>query len=130
MYFALINKDGELAKQQWFDTKPEQPNPVKGFTWYELKEVTPNPGTGEKVDIGYTITVESVAGIVTKTYKIVPKSAAELAEDQKAKDIIDNLPSWKEISDAIDAATTLAQMKVIVKKMAKVEYWLAKNSAT
>lgn len=51
-----------------------------------------------------------------------------LAEYQKDKDIGDNFPSWQTISDAIDDAATLSEMKIIVKKMARVLYWLAKNS--
>lgn len=51
-----------------------------------------------------------------------------LAEYQKDKDIRDNLPSWQTVSNAIDNATTLSEMKAIVKKMARVLYWLAKNS--
>lgn len=53
---------------------------------------------------------------------------AEIAKQAaKAQAIIDNLPSWSAVNTAIDNATTLAQMKVIVKKMAIVLYWLAKN---
>lgn len=46
----------------------------------------------------------------------------------KAQSITDNFPSWKAVSDVIDAATTLVAMKVIVKKMARVVYWLAKGT--
>lgn len=51
--------------------------------------------------------------------------AATTAQTTKTQAIADNLPSWKAVSDAIDAATTLVAMKVIVKKMALVLYWLA-----
>lgn len=58
-----------------------------------------------------------------------------LAEQQaikqaKAQDIINNLPSWQQVSDAIDNATTLNQVKVIFKKLCRVVYWLAKDSQT
>ena len=58
---------------------------------------------------------------------IAAQQASDLA---KAQALIDNLPSWQQVSDAIDAATTVAALKVIVKKVARVVYWLAKNSAT
>jgi hypothetical protein len=128
MNFALIDKNGKLVKEEWFETMPKQPNPVKGLTWHELKEVTPPIKAGEKVDADYVIAIDG--GTATKTYKIVPKTQTELDQDQKEKDIVDNLPSWQAVSDAIDAATTIAQMKVIVKKIARVLYWTARNSAT
>jgi hypothetical protein len=62
------------------------------------------------------------------------QAQAEQAQAQKAQqkqqDIINNLPSWQEVDDAITAATTIAALKVIIRKMARVLYWLAKNSAT
>ena len=47
----------------------------------------------------------------------------------KAQAIVDNRPSWQAISDAIDSATTIAQLKAIVKKGLRVTYWLAKDKA-
>jgi hypothetical protein len=47
----------------------------------------------------------------------------------KAQAVLDNLPSWQEIDDAITAATTIAGLKVIIRKMARVLYWLAKDKA-
>lgn len=52
---------------------------------------------------------------------------AKAAAVQHQLDIVDSLPSWKQVSDAIEAATTIAALKAIVKKMARVVYWLAKN---
>lgn len=46
---------------------------------------------------------------------------------QKGKDINDNLPTWSGVSMAIDNATTITELKIIIKKMARVVYWLAKN---
>lgn len=54
--------------------------------------------------------------------------AANLLVSQKKQAVIDNLPSWSVVSNAIDAADTLAKLKVIVKKMARVQYWLAKGT--
>jgi len=47
---------------------------------------------------------------------------ARLAIDAKAQEIIDNLPAWQRVSDAIDSATTIAAMKIILKKIARVVY--------
>jgi len=55
------------------------------------------------------------------------RQAAALVAAAKAQSITDNPPSWQAVSDAIDAATTLAACKVIIKKLARVVYWLAKN---
>lgn len=59
--------------------------------------------------------------------------ATEQAETQrveaKAQAFLDNLPSWQEVSDAIDAATTIAACKVILKRLARVVYWLARDRA-
>jgi len=49
--------------------------------------------------------------------------------EAKAQAIIDNLPTWAEIDAAITAATTIAGLKVIIRKMARVLYWLAKDRA-
>ena len=65
---------------------------------------------------------------------ILAAEAAAIAAEEariaaKAQAIIDNLPSWQQVSDAIDAATTIAAIKVIIKKMARIVYWLAKDRA-
>jgi len=68
-----------------------------------------------------------------KTSILAAEEAARLAEiarqEARAQDIVDNLPSWAEIETAITNATTIAALKVIVKKLARVVYWLAKNTA-
>ena len=85
------------------------------FTENTREEKKFDPGTGTLVDLE--------AGDIT------PAAQAVLDAATKAQAIIDNLPSWAEIDAAIEAATTIAAMKVIVRKMARVVYWLAKNSA-
>jgi len=55
--------------------------------------------------------------------------AAIALADAKAQSIVDNLPSWQAVSDAIDAAATLAACKIILKKLARVVCWIAKNKA-
>ena len=53
--------------------------------------------------------------------------AAEEERAQRLADIADALPSWQQVSDAIDGVTTIAGLKAVVKKLARVVYWLAKN---
>lgn len=56
---------------------------------------------------------------------------ARLAEEAriaaKVQAIIDNLPSWAQVDQAITDATTIAALKVIVRKMARVLYIIATN---
>lgn len=56
--------------------------------------------------------------------EIAEQAAAAQAKEQA---FVNNLPSWQAVSDAIDAADTLAKLRAIVKKMARVLYWLARN---
>lgn len=51
-------------------------------------------------------------------------------EAAKQTDITTNLPTWAQVATAIDNATTLTALRTIVKKLARVVYWLAKNSQT
>lgn len=64
---------------------------------------------------------------------LIWKAAQDQAEADriaaKAQAIIDNLPTWQEIDDAITAATTIAGLKVIIRKMARVLYWIARDKA-
>ena len=49
---------------------------------------------------------------------------------QRQADIDTNLPSWNQVATAINNIANLADAKAILLKMARVEYWLAKNSPT
>ena len=57
------------------------------------------------------------------------QQAAAAVEAAKAQAIVDNLPSWAAIEAAINAADTIPKLRAIVLKIARVEYWLAKNKA-
>ena len=86
----------------------------------------------------YTVTTMDTGHVVTELKMDAAQIAyleamrAEITAILVAKEqaFADNLPSWQVISDAIDGATTIAQLKVIIKKMARVLYWIARNSAT
>lgn len=51
------------------------------------------------------------------------------ANQQKINDIQDAIPSWAEVDAYITNATTIAQLKVIIRKLARVVYWDIKNQA-
>lgn len=50
----------------------------------------------------------------------------EAARQERAQEIIDNLPSWQDIDDVIDNATTVPALKGIVRKLARVVYIMAR----
>jgi hypothetical protein len=56
-------------------------------------------------------------------------SAIEATENQKNQDFITNLPSWVQVSTAVDNIANLADAKVFIKKLTRVVYWLAKNTS-
>ncbi len=55
------------------------------------------------------------------------QAADQAIIDQKIQDFIDSLPSWSAVSTSIDNIGSMADAQVILKKMARVIYWLAKN---
>lgn len=57
------------------------------------------------------------------------QAARDAAAAQKLQDIANNLPSWTEIEAAIEAVTSIAGLKVMVKRLARVVYWLARDRA-
>lgn len=84
--YALIDKNGVLLQERAFSAFPAQPNPVKGFQWYALTEVTPSLTEAQKIG-DYTLSIDAKNSTVTKTYTAVSKSAAELAAIQDEKDL-------------------------------------------
>ena len=55
--------------------------------------------------------------------------AAEVARQAaKAQAYIDGLPSWQTVSDALDGITTIAGIKVFLKKLSRVVYWDVKDT--
>lgn len=64
---------------------------------------------------------------ISQTILNQSKAQQAIYEAQKQQDIETNLPTWQQVSDAIDNATTIAQLKAILKKQCRIIYWLAKN---
>ena len=55
--------------------------------------------------------------------------AQETLQAQRAQELVENLPTWLQVSNAVDNISNLAGAKVFLKKLARVVYWLAKNTA-
>ena len=93
-----------------------------------------NSYEGIKPDVSETRPIPSLAELEAVWPQIeAERIAAEQAEaarvEAKAQALVDNLPSWTQVSGAVDAISNLAEAKVFIKKMARVTYWLAKDRA-
>jgi len=126
--YALINKDGVLLQERAFSAFPAQPNPVKGFQWYALTEVTPTCLETQKVE-GCSLSIDDKNSTATKTYTVISKSAEELATmvaaAQKAKDLQEVLAAVEK-AESMDVKE-LADITGLIKSMAKGMYWLIKD---
>ena len=62
------------------------------------------------------------------------KVNARLAEEAriaaKKQAIIDNLPSWAQVDQAVTNISNLADAKAFIRKLARMVYWLAKERET
>lgn len=54
--------------------------------------------------------------------------ATQAKIDKKKQDIETNLKTWAQLSDEITKADDIKKLSDVVAKLAKVVYWLAKNS--
>jgi len=59
--------------------------------------------------------------------RIAQEGWAAIAAARKA-DLVSNLPSWSQVSTAVDNIGNLADAKAFLKKLSRVVYWLAKDS--
>lgn len=59
--------------------------------------------------------------------QIAVEAAASAKIAAKIAAISDNLPSWVQVSMAVDNIANLADAKVYLKKLSRVVYWLAKD---
>lgn len=50
-----------------------------------------------------------------------------LEQVHKQESIMGNLPSWTQVSTAVDNISNLAEAKKFLKKLSRVVYWLAKD---
>lgn len=93
-------------------------NSYEGIKPHEL-ETRPIPSLAELKAVWPQIEAERIAADEAETQRVTAKTKA----------LVDNLPSWTEVDTAITNATNIAALKVIIRKMARVLYWLAKDKA-
>lgn len=105
---------------------------LKSYNWYPVVYgVKPvfDPDTERIIINGYTINPDDI----TVDYDKEGLSAEEITEiaDRalRAQDIIDNLSSWSQVETAVDNISNIDEAKAFIKKMARVVYWLAKNTS-
>ena len=55
------------------------------------------------------------------------RTAEEARQAAKAQAIIDNLPTWAEVDQAVTNISNLADAKAFIRKLARIVYWLAKD---
>lgn len=73
------------------------------------------------------------AGTFTKSPERIAYEAELIQREadriQKFTDIQANLPSWAEVTTAIDNINNMAQAKAYLLKLSRVVYWLAKDTS-
>jgi len=86
-----------------------------------------------------TVNAEITAALnASEAEREASQTAADLAREQerlaavavaaaKAQSITDNLPSWTQVSTAVDSISNLAEAKVFLKRLSRVVYWLARD---
>ena len=57
-------------------------------------------------------------------------TALQTAANEKAQRIALELPSWAQVENVVHGISNLAEAKVVMLKIAKVVYWLARNKDT
>ena len=60
--------------------------------------------------------------------ELAEKEAAEALQTAKQQSLVDNLPSWFLVNDAINNIANLADAKAFIKKLSRVVYLDLKNS--
>lgn len=96
-----------------------------------IQSNTPEKISGDRfiIIVNGGVTVDpNKESILTAEAKEKADKEAEVI--QKETDINTNLPTWQKVSDGIDGISSLAEAKTILKKIARVVYWLARNSGT
>lgn len=62
------------------------------------------------------------------TEELARIAAMQASDAARRKAIITNLPSWTQVDAAITNIGNLADAKAFIRKLARVVYWLAKNT--
>jgi hypothetical protein len=86
----------------------------------------------QSIDIEESYTNDSIATILLM-YESAAKKIIRLKREadasQRKQDIIDNLPDWQTVNTSIDNISDLDGARIFLKKLARVVYWLAKNTS-
>ena len=120
---VCLTKDGKLIEmQRGGDDHPD----LMEMRLNTIKQNALNAGHLEtNIEVKWVTDVEYEAIKAVdpnEIARIAEQTAKETAQLAKAQEIIDNLPDWQQVSNAIDSATTIAALKVITKKLARVVY--------
>lgn len=93
----------------------------------EILAESPNPIIYDERQRAWRLT-DCFLGDTDRELQMVP-TPEDLAalEAAKLQAITDGLPSWAAVEAAIDGVTTIAGIKVILKKLARVLYLTVKN---
>jgi hypothetical protein len=86
----------------------------------------------------YTVTEDEFGHIITelkmtdeqKAIIVAEQAAVQAIVTAKNQAFIDNLPSWSAVDTAVTNIANLTDAKAFIRKLARVVYWLARNSAT
>lgn len=70
----------------------------------------------------------AVAEPIVKQVLDNPPASDERTPSARDKAIVDNLPSWTAVANAVDNIGSLADAKAYLKKLSRVVYWIAKNT--
>lgn len=109
--------DGSTLKERYIQLLAKYPDSaIKQFPLGDL----PDP-EAVKYDIATQTLVPLDPGDIT------PKAQAVLDQTQKTQDVIDNLPSWSVVKNAINASFPDTKQRKVVTGIARITYWLAKN---
>jgi len=60
--------------------------------------------------------------------KLGDEVIAQTKTTNKAQTISDTFPSWVVVNNSIDAISNLAEAKIFIKKLARIVYWLTKDT--
>lgn len=90
----------------------------------------------ERADVDFYIKItgdlyegKTFAKSIDKTPILTNEEVSKVhAPALKAQAFLDNLPSWSAVSKAVDNISNLTDAKVFLRKLARIVYWLAKNS--
>jgi len=105
---------------------------LKQHGWYKLLDnpLPPYDGKTERIVLdSYVIRPDDVE----RTWKIEPLPPEEIQQKadvaQQAEDIANIFPSRAQVDADVDALDGLAEVKVYIKKLARITCWLAKNTS-